>query len=289
MAVPLTNLWSAPDAVREVDLPMVLATPEPAVWLAGMGRGERLGLNGRLETQALMGEPVVVVSERPGWAEVELPLQQSRKGFRGYPGWVRRDHLVEPRFDITAVASVSVLLVACRSEAGEPVELSYGTSLPLERPAGRGGPALFRAPSGLLLEVPADALAPVPPSLVGVHTSALGFTGLAYLWGGCSGYGVDCSGFSHLVHRCAGIPVPRDAGDQSSAGSPVAASDALAGDLVFFARPGAEAHHVAFCSGDGRILHSPGTGQGVREEGLAGNGHHRELLPVGRRYAGCVT
>ena len=291
VAVPVANVWSEPGAARRVDRPVLLAWPDVPAWLGAMSQDDRLGLHGRLETQALLGEAVAVLSERAGWAEVELPSQPSRKGKLGYPGWVRCEHLAEAPATAPAAASatvsallVSALLVHGQTEAGGPVALSYGTVLPIE--GRRGQYLLLRLPGGDLVEVAAAALAPVPPAGAAVLASARTFSGLAYLWGGCSGYGVDCSGLAHLAHRCAGLVIPRDADDQAGAGEPVPTPAAAAGDLVFFARPEEEPHHVALCAGQGRMLHSPGTGRVVEEASQATEPYRSELQPLARRYAG---
>lgn len=286
IAVPVANVWSAPDAPRELDRPTTLQWPDPSAWMAAMGREELLGLHGRLETQALMGEPVVVVSERSGWAEVELPRQPSRKGARGYPGWVRREHLTEPSWGTGPFATISWLIALGHTEADTVVALSFGTTLRLEAPPAPDVQARLRTPGGALLEVPGAALAPVRPSAEGILASAFDFLGKPYVWGGCSAYGVDCSGLAHLAHRTAGLTIPRDADDQAASGKAVPTSEAEPGDLIFFSTDGAEPHHVAFWSAPGQMLHSPGSGRGVEETGLAGSSYETELMNVARRYAG---
>ncbi|MGW5239763.1 NlpC/P60 family protein [Monashia sp. NPDC004114] len=102
-AVPVTTVWSSPDSPRGVDEPMVRDAPDAVAWLAALdanasddesGDG-RLGLHGRVESQLLDGEPVVV-TELDGtgrWAHVVAPWQLSPKDGRGYPGWVPAAHL----------------------------------------------------------------------------------------------------------------------------------------------------------------------------------------------------
>ena len=101
--VPVTTVWSAPGSPRAVDEAMVREVPDATAWLAALdanpgddeaGDG-RLGLHGRVETQLLEDEPVVVVgTDASGaWAEVVAPWQLSPKDERGYPGWVPAAHL----------------------------------------------------------------------------------------------------------------------------------------------------------------------------------------------------
>jgi hypothetical protein len=58
----------------------------------------RLGLHGRVESQAVFGEPVLPISDvsADGWVRVVCPWQPSRLDPCGYPGWVRRSHLEDP-------------------------------------------------------------------------------------------------------------------------------------------------------------------------------------------------
>ncbi|HEX2705890.1 MAG TPA: C40 family peptidase [Candidatus Lustribacter sp.] len=133
---------------------------------------------------------------------------------------------------------------------------------------------------------PTAAAAPDPPSTTGIAVEALlaharRHVGLAYLWGGRSELGLDCSGLVHLSCRELGLIVPRDAHDQHAACRPVALGHVQAGDLYFFAHPGRRAHHVGIVTAPGVMLHAPETGQQVIEEPLSED-RRRTLVAAGR-------
>jgi cell wall-associated NlpC family hydrolase len=95
-----------------------------------------------------------------------------------------------------------------------------------------------------------------------VLQDALGWRGTPYLWGGRSGWAVDCSGFTSLVYAMHGVRLPRDADDQAAAGRAVSPGDARRADLAFFTR-GDSIGHVGFFAGNGALLHAPSTGSTV--------------------------
>lgn len=136
---------------------------------------------------------------------------------------------------------------------------------------------------------PADAadvgvVAPTPHAQVSAQAlvaQARLHLGLAYLWGGMSPYGLDCSGLVHLSLRSLGLLVPRDAHDQQDASRPVEVDAVRAGDLLFFARDGQPAHHVGIATGEGRMLHAPETGAVIVEEPLT-PGRLQTLSGAGR-------
>jgi gamma-D-glutamyl-L-lysine dipeptidyl-peptidase len=278
--VPVTTVWASPDAPREVDRALAADAPDPAGWCVSHGAADRLGLHGRVLTQALLGEPADVVGEQGRWTAVVLPWQPSSLDERGYPGWVPTAHLApataRDRSTDDGVAVVRPLSATLRT-AGGGVEVSCGTVLPARRRDDSEVAVVL--PDGDLgwLDV-ADVVRragpfTAAPDAVRTTATARQFLGMAYLWGGTSGWGVDCSGLVHLAHRVQGVRVPRDADDQRVALAPVELSEVAVGDLLFFAREGRPAHHVGVVTASGppdrlRMLHAPESGQLVSDSVL---------------------
>jgi cell wall-associated NlpC family hydrolase len=280
--VPVTTVWTAPDAPRDVDAAAIAPEPDLTAWPGAMDPATRRGLAGRTLTQLLLGEPVEVVDRDGDWVRVTAPLQPSSVDPAGYPGWVPRRHLAAPVAATGLRAVVTVARTSCTVLDRPPLPLSFGTSLEVEAaaddevrvvfPGGSRG-RLPRAHVRLVPEAPgASGARPTAGDLLG---SAALFLGLRYLWGGTSGWGLDCSGLVHLVHRAWGVRVPRDAFDQAAAAAPVDLDAVEPGDLYFFARPGERVYHVGFVSApvgaDGvrRMLHAPEGGELVEDAPLA--------------------
>lgn len=106
-------------------------------------------------------------------------------------------------------------------------------------------------------------------------------TGVPYLWGGTTAFGVDCSGLVLFGARAAGIQVPRDAADQLAAATRISMRRVHPGDLYFFAHPGKRPHHVGIATRPGYMLNAPLTGARVREERITGS-RARTLVAAGR-------
>jgi cell wall-associated NlpC family hydrolase len=262
IAVPVTSVWRRPDVTRPLDEPVTRPEPDAGEWADGLDLDARHALLGRLDTQALLGEPVLVTAEQDGWAQVRLPWQPSTSALAGYPGWVPAAHLVADAAEQTAApvdgAVVTARLATAQSDDGARLTLSFGTVLPLVEDAA------LRHPDGRVLHLDqADVTMPGERAALDPLTLAARFERLPYLWAGLSGHGVDCSGFVHLVNRAIGRIIPRDAHDQALAGAVVAEEDVRGGDAVYFENDGG-VHHTGFAVDALRLLHSPRTGKDVR-------------------------
>jgi gamma-D-glutamyl-L-lysine dipeptidyl-peptidase len=297
IGVSLAQVWASPDAARDIDEPIVRAVPDVATWMSALDTEQRLDLLGRVETQALFGEPVLVISESNGWCEVRLPLQPTRKDPMGYPGWVRRDHIVDSTDAVTQVSvtarfarlhhtadssAFDVLSMGCVVEAlgdeavgdAMPGDEMPGDDMPGDDVLGDAVPGVANLSAMLTVRGPqgvryVDAAACVQrPDPIAVATDMIG---LGYLWSGLSGWGVDCSGLVHLAHRVAGRIVPRDSIDQFAAAVP---------STVYFRhdRGTGAIHHVAFDIGSGLMLHAPKTGRVVEVLAIATPPYDQEVV-----------
>jgi cell wall-associated NlpC family hydrolase len=156
------------------------------------------------------------------------------------------------------------------------IQVSFATRLWITGVA--GGYDLVASPTGGTLAIRASAVARYRavsaisrPTGARIVATARRFVGLAYLWGGTSAYGFDCSGFTYTIFRRFGIPLPRDADRQALHGTPVARASLRPGDLVFLAGPGGigTIHHVAIYAGAGEVIEAPRTGEAVKVVPLA--------------------
>lgn len=97
--------------------------------------------------------------------------------------------------------------------------------------------------------------APKPPDKAAakVLAAAKDQLGDKYRYGGNGPDAWDCSGLTSVLWRTVGgvSSIPRTSRDQQAWAWPIAAADAMPGDLVFFGDP---VTHVSLFQGDGRIL-----------------------------------
>jgi cell wall-associated NlpC family hydrolase len=190
-----------------------------------------------MPTQVLYGETVRVLERRRGWTHIVVPDQPSPLDRRGYPGWVRSWQLGPSARDQKAIVTVRSVKLPNGSEVGFGSEVAA-------------------------TEVPRSAVRALPRTRADLVRSAEQFLGLHYLWGGLSAWGYDCSGLTWAVYRTHGITIPRDADAQFTAGKPIALSQLLPGDLLFYEHP--VVGHVSMFVGHGQMIEAPNSRSDVR-------------------------
>ena len=264
--VSVATLWVSSTSPRSIDAPALSNPVHIATWLRSMSTSERLQLNGRVETQSLYGERLLVTGVRTGWLHVVAVTQPTHRDSRGYPGWVPTRQVTTHRpTSSTYVATVVQRLAKLRTTTGSPsIWVSFGTRLPVLS-VGTTRTTVYTptgarrtiANTAVVRRLPASR--PLPLTATSVMASARVFTGMPYLWGGRSGWAVDCSGFTNIVYGVHGVRLPRDADDQARRGRSMAIGSQRRSDLMFF-RHGTTIDHVGFYAGSGELLHAPHTG-----------------------------
>ncbi len=110
-----------------------------------------------------------------------------------------------------------------------------------------------------------------------------------YLWGGKSLFGIDCSGFSQIVYKMAGLAIKRDAWQQAEQGWVVNfLQEAKTGDLAFFDNDEGRIVHVGIMLEGQKIIHASGRVKidPIDDEGIYSLdlGRHTHKLRIIKRY-----
>ena len=209
-----------------------------------------------VDSQLLLGDAVAVFDERDGWAWV----QSARDAYVGY---ARADALAAPSGARTHVVAAPRSFVYSRDDLKSPcVEaLSMGSGVVVSGHAeSRGTRYALLASGGAMI---AAHLRPAGGHAADYVAVAETLEHTPYLWGGTSGFGLDCSGLVQLAMRVAGRVAPRDTDMQERAFAQVGPADLRRGDLVFWKG------HVAVMLDAENVIHANGHTMLVSRERLA--------------------
>jgi len=182
-----------------------------------------------------------------------------------YRGWVRDSHVIhiDRSAPVSKQAKVKVPLAEIFTNSGGRTiacRLSYGSVI--EYDTRQGDWVRLILPRGWIKKENLLFAPKAKTSLSKIIRTLKAFQGIPYLWGGRSGFGLDCSGLVQLVYNFHGLALPRDTKDQIKCGKRVSRKALSAGDLIF--SPG----HVSVCLGHGRIIHSSLKAGGVKIESI---------------------
>lgn len=207
-----------------------------------------------IDTELLLGEPVTELDRRDGWAWV-------KSGLDGYVGYVEEAALALPRsaHGHWVTAPRTFLYPEPDMKVPPLAALSMGSRLAVTGEAETRGTAYRLVEGGAVIArhvAPVDK--PVTDDFVAVATH---FLHTPYLWGGRSGFGIDCSGLVQLSMMMTGRQVLRDTDMQrETIGTEIARDEVRRGDLVFWKG------HVAIISDATTMIHASGFTMDVSHE-----------------------
>lgn len=239
-------------------------------------------------TQLVNGAQVEVLEEQKNWGFV--------RQMDGYLGWTYLPYLTtEPApHPATDLVIAPVSLLHAMPDAASPLVTRVLGGTAVYAGGAVGDWMLVELAGGLKGYLPVTDLRdltqlPKAPAAIReqIVADGLKLIGVPYLWGGCTAHGIDCSGMAQLLHRWAGITLPRDADMQCEAGTPVE-PPFQPGDLLFFGEAGERRRitHVAVSLGGWRILHSSRSRMGVHIDDVQQVEHLRTSYLCAATYTG---
>ncbi len=205
-------------------------------------------------TQILYGELFEVLEYLPGWQHIKLT-------FDGYQGWIDQKMgtpLTQRKFEKMVKAPFAVTtdifsLIPVNNE--QNLMLVAGSSLPLWRPYLRQ----FSINEDKIRMTGNVSYRKIKDIRQFMITQALKYFNAPYLWGGRSPFGIDCSGFTQIIYKMAGIPLPRDASQQVRMGTALSfVEETQPGDLAFFDDEAGNIVHVGILWKRNKIIHASG-------------------------------
>jgi gamma-D-glutamyl-L-lysine dipeptidyl-peptidase len=203
-------------------------------------------------TQLLPGDTFEILESKGGWKLIRIT-------FDGYEGWIDSKQYLPLKVSefesiVQSPQFISLELIFPSVETnGEVLLVPFGSNLP-----GFNGKKFILANKSYTFAGKTKQVFTGTDSSNLIETAVL-LLNTAYLWGGRSPMGIDCSGFVQLVYKVNGINLPRDAREQSAHGTTIDfVSEAQPGDLAFFDNTEGSIIHVGILLSPDKIIHASG-------------------------------
>lgn len=209
-------------------------------------------------SEAYFSENVRLIKEENGWALIETAIDS-------YQGWAVKSSLSLQKKTASHPCTVTRLKAHVYSKEdttfGPLLTLPFESKLEIlseKESSSRWIEVRLVDGERAYIQRGDVSLTPSLKHLNDLKTFSLQFLGLPYTWGGRSSFGYDCSGFTQMLYRQAGIPLPRDAKDQANwHGFSDTSLDTLkTGDLLFWGNSQTEIRHVGMYLENLRFIHA---------------------------------
>lgn len=202
--------------------------------------------------QVIFGESYDVLEQRKKWIRIRLHHDR-------YEGWIDRkqasfmdDEQAEEHKGAAQLIASDLIELVSRKDGGSFFPIFLGSFIP-----GLDAEQNFNL-AGEAFHYSGPTVQKVLSRTELIET-AFSYLHAPYLWGGRTPAGIDCSGFTQMVYRLAGYPIPRDAWQQAELGETLSfIEESEPGDLAFFDNNEGRIVHVGLILQDNYILHASG-------------------------------
>ncbi|HUR11651.1 MAG TPA: C40 family peptidase [Flavitalea sp.] len=197
-------------------------------------------------TQHIFGEILEILEEQNEWSRVKNVSDD-------YEGWCLKAHVIPIQYPQREKPQFTGDWVNVIRLDGNLMYLPFGCDLSVFLSDTKNFLPQFDFRGNYLT---IDTGAQVTDSVISFSEM---FLNTAYLWGGKSVFGIDCSGLTQSVYRLAGLSLPRDAWQQAEKGNPITTlQQSKRGDLAFFDNKENRIVHVGILVDDHTIIHASG-------------------------------
>lgn len=232
-----------------------------------------------IKTQLLFGDAFLILERQEKWIRIQTL-------YEAYIGWMDpKQYTPISEADanqwLQQKAMVGLSLTASvKSSKGETIHLVPGSTLPFLQDGNcRLGETSYCFDGEVRLPT-AEHFEQEVASVAQFYLHS------AYLWGGRTPWGIDCSGLTQQVYKHFGMPILRDAAQQATQGETVDfLAEAKPGDLAFFDNAEGRIIHVGILLSPEKIIHASGRvkiervdDQGIYSDELGRRTHQLRII-----------